>query len=142
MSGGNDAPAPAVEDGMTTSSKKRPATRPASGSSGNGKTAGRTVAIAAATAVGTVAAAVFGALKLGWLDRPLARGPGNAEHPVPDLAADAPTPGTERAPDAFRPDPTAPVPDSEREALRPATGAPPTLAAQRGEMANQTGLGG
>jgi hypothetical protein len=45
--------------------------------------------------------------------------PGNAEHPAPDLALDAPRPGTDRAPDAFRPDPTAPVPAAEREALRP-----------------------
>ena len=103
------------------------------------KTTGRTAAIAAAGAVGAIAAGLFGALKLGWLDRSLARTRGNAEHPVPDLAADAPTPGTDRAPEAFRPDPTAPVPDSEREALRPATGAPPTLAAMRGEVANQTG---
>lgn len=46
--------------------------------------------------------------------------PGNAEHAAPDLALDAPRPGTDRAPDAFRPDPTAPVPAAEREALRPA----------------------
>lgn len=53
--------------------------------------------------------------------------PGNAEHEAPDLALDAPRPGTDRAPDAFRPDPTAPVPESEREGLRPATGPAPTL---------------
>lgn len=100
---------------------------------------GRAVAIAAATAVGTVAAAVYGALKLGWLDRPIAGVSNGAEHLAPDLAADAPTPGTTRAPEAFRPDPTAPVPPGEREALRPATGKPPSLAATPGEMANQTG---
>ena len=141
MSARNDSAAPAVEPAMTTSTQRRrpaPSRKPAP----SGKTAGRTAAIAAATAVGTVAAAVFGALKLGWLDRPLGRAAGNAEHKVPDLAADALTPGTTRAPDAFRPDPTAPVPDGEREALRPATGTPPTLASQRGEMANQTGIGG
>ena len=58
-------------------------------------------------------------------------------NPVPSPAAA--TPGTARAPDAFRPDPTAPVPDSEREALRPATGPAPTMSPVRGEMANQTG---
>lgn len=101
---------------------------------------GRTAAIAATGVLGALAAGIFGALKLGWLDRALARPrPGSAEHAVPDLAPDAPTPGTGRAPVAFRPDPTAPVTDAERESLRPATGAPPTLAAQRGEMANQTG---
>lgn len=139
MSAGNAPATPAVEPDMSEPKNSAAARRRADPSR---KTAGRTVAIAAATAVGTVAAAVFGALKLGWLDRPLGRAGDNAEHPVPDLAADAPVPGTERAPDAFRPDPIAAVPDSEREGLRPATGAPPTLAAQRGEMANQTGIGG
>ena len=43
-------------------------------------------------------------------------------HKAPDLALDADRPGTgERAPDAFRPDPAAPVPASEREAFRPVT---------------------
>ena len=110
-----------------TKTDTRTAARPAS----------RTAAIAAAGAVGAIAAGVFGALKLGWLDRTLGRA-GNAEHPVPDLAADAPVPGTNRAPDAFRPDPTAAVPESEREGLRPATGPAPSLATTAGEMANQT----
>lgn len=55
-----------------------------------------------------------------------------AGHAAPDLAADAPVPGTNRAPDAFRPDPTAPVPPEMRESLRPATGPAPSLAADRG----------
>ncbi|RIA37770.1 hypothetical protein DFR49_3658 [Hephaestia caeni] len=43
-------------------------------------------------------------------------------HPAPDLAEDAPHPGPgDRAPEAFRPDPTAPVFGAEREALAPAT---------------------
>lgn len=59
-----------------------------------------------------------------------AQGPSGAEHAAPDLALDAPRPGPDdRAPEAFRPDPTAPVPESEREALRPATGPAPTLVA-------------
>lgn len=95
--------------------------------------------IAAVSAVGALAAGVGAALSLGWFDRFF---PGNAEHPAPDLAADAPAPGTNRAPDAFRPDPTAPVPASEREGLRPATGPAPTLAANRGEVANQATPGG
>lgn len=97
-------------------------------------------AIIAATAISAVAAGLGAALGLGWLDRFLPKK--NAEHDAPDLAADAPTPGTDRAPDAFRPDPTAAVPASEREGLRPATGPAPSLAASRGEMANQTGIGG
>ncbi len=54
--------------------------------------------------------------------------PGNAEHEAPDLALDQPHPGPQdRAPEAFRPDPTAPVPANEREGLRPATGPAPSL---------------
>ena len=45
---------------------------------------------------------------------------GSAEHVPTDLVADR-NPGLgERAVDAFRPDPTAPVTAAEREALRPA----------------------
>ena len=74
----------------------------------------RTIGLAALGTLVGAGAAVFAALKF--------RGPGNAEHKAPDLALDAERPGTsERAPDAFRPDPGAPVPASEREALRPVT---------------------
>ena len=71
----------------------------------------------AAIAVGIIAAGsaitLFGRRLLG---------PGNAEHAAPDLALDQPHPDEyRRAPDAFRPDPTAPVPASERDGLRPAT---------------------
>jgi hypothetical protein len=90
--------------------------------------------VAAVSVVGALAAGVGAAISLGWFDRFF---PGNAEHEAPDLAADAPVPGTNRAPVDFRPDPTAPVPESERDALRPATGPAPTLAANRGDMANQ-----
>lgn len=56
-----------------------------------------------------------------------------AEHSAPDLAPDKPAPGPrDRAPDAFRPDPTAPVPAGMRESLRPATGHAPGFAADRG----------
>jgi hypothetical protein len=49
-------------------------------------------------------------------------------HAIPDLAPDMPHPGPEdRAPEHFRPDPTAVPTAEEREALRPATGAGPTL---------------
>jgi hypothetical protein len=46
--------------------------------------------------------------------------------------AAAPRPGTNRAPEAFRPDPTAVPTAEERESLRPATGPAPSLAADRG----------
>ena len=42
-------------------------------------------------------------------------------------------------PEAFRPDPTAPVPASEREGLRPATGPAPTLVAGQPEELRRTG---
>lgn len=59
-----------------------------------------------------------------------------AEHAAPDLAADAPPVDIHtRAPDAFRPDPTAPVPPELRESLRPATGPAPSLATDRGTAA-------
>lgn len=64
--------------------------------------------------------------------------PGSAEHPAPDLTKDGPRPGPEhRAPDAFRPDPTAPVPASERAGLAPATGPSPTLVADRGGLRSE-----
>ncbi len=88
----------------------------------------------------TVALAATG-IAVGLLGVVLARRkPGNAEHAAPDLALDQPHPGpTDRAPDAFRPDPTAPVPASEREGLRPATGPVPSMVEPRGSMASQTG---
>lgn len=60
---------------------------------------------------------------------PAAAPVGNAEHIPTDLMGDTHPGPADRAPDAFRPDPTAPVPDSERDGLRPATGPAPTLVA-------------
>lgn len=84
-------------------------------------------------------AAVAGAAIYALFGPPFRATESDGEHAAPDLAPDAPTPGTDRAPDAFRPDPTAPVPASEREALRPATGPAPTLVEDRGGMNAQTG---
>lgn len=75
----------------------------------------------------TIGAALIGAaaLAIGTLFRGRIKevlNPANAEHEASDLSLDAAPPGTNRAPDAFRPDPTASVPASEREGLRPATG--------------------
>jgi len=60
--------------------------------------------------------------------------PGNpaAEHVPTDLMGDRHPGVDDRAVDAFRPDPTAVPTEQEREALRPATGPAPTLAADRG----------
>ena len=56
-----------------------------------------------------------------------------AEHAAPDLALDKPRPSADdRAPAAFRPDPTAVPTKAERESLRPATGPAPSFAADRG----------
>jgi hypothetical protein len=56
------------------------------------------------------------------------------EHVPTDLLANAPVTIETRAPDAFRPDPTAVPTAEEREALRPATGPAPTLVADRGTL--------
>ena len=60
--------------------------------------------------------------------------PGNpaAEHVPTDLIGAERVSTETRAPDAFRPDPTAVPTAEEREALRPATGPAPTLVADRG----------
>ena len=79
----------------------------------------RNRAIGAATAVGAVATALASALHFGLFDRMFARRDG---HPAPDLERDTHPGPDDRAVDAFRPDPTAPVPPSEREALRPPPG--------------------
>jgi len=57
---------------------------------------------------------------------------GAVDHAAPDLAAADPVRADARAPEAFRPDPTAVPTAAEREALRPATGPAPTLVADRG----------
>lgn len=88
----------------------------------------RTVALAATG----VAVGLFGVL--------LGRRKPSEGHAAPDLALDKPRPEAgDRAPQAFRPDPTAPVSAADREALRPATGPVPTMVEPRGSMASQTG---
>ncbi len=71
-------------------------------------------------------AAAVGARHLGPGGNDRRRSDG-AEHVPSDLMGDTHPGPNDRAPDAFRPDPTAPVPDSEREGLRPATGPAPTM---------------
>lgn len=77
-------------------------------------------------------------------DGPVATAPGapgvaaatSPEHVPTDLMADA-APGQGRAPDAFRPDPTAPVPPEMRESLRPATGPATGFAANEGDTVTE-----
>lgn len=85
--------------------------------------------------VGTISAGIaalgIGAVFLGLFTRRARTNP--AEHAAPDLAPGKPHPGPhDRAPDAFRPDPTAPVPEAMRDSLRPATGHAPGFAENRG----------
>ncbi len=88
----------------------------------------RTVVLAATG----VAVGLFGVL--------LARRKPGEGHAAPDLALGKPRPEAgDRAPEAFRPDPTAPVSAADREALRPATGPVPSIVEPRGSMASQTG---
>jgi hypothetical protein len=73
--------------------------------------------LSAGAAIGALAAGVFGLLKLG---RRLTPAPGAAEHVPTDLMGDKHPGFEDRAVDAFRPDPTAPIPAGERDAFRPA----------------------
>lgn len=119
--------------------QNNPATRRSANRKPADKPVKKTSGVAVAAGIGAVAAGLFGALRFGLFDKLLASRPTAGEHPAPDLKASAPTPGTNRAPVDFRPDPTATVPKSDYDSLRPATGPAPTLAATRGEIANQTG---
>ena len=88
-------------------------------------------AMSAALPIAATGAALLaaGGLLFGLWRRLAAQG--TVEYLAPDLGLGEPRPGTnERAPIAFRPDPTAPVPASEWEALRPATMPAPDLTGQ------------
>ncbi|WP_448663505.1 hypothetical protein ACG3SL_02200 [Sphingomonas sp. CJ20] len=84
--------------------------KPASKSGGTSVLAG-TLSIGAV--LGVLAAGIFGL-------RRARRAPSGGEHVPTDLLGDTRPDPQDRAIDAFRPDPTAPVPASERDALRPA----------------------
>jgi hypothetical protein len=91
-------------------------------------------AVAAGLRRAVAAPALFGdAAGSGDEGGTLATAPSGGDGHVPTdlLAAEPVTPAT-RAPEAFRPDPTAVPTAAEREALRPATGPAPTLVADRG----------
>lgn len=106
-------PAAATKSAAPKAAAKAPARKPTASKPAPRKRAGLISAIALGFIAAGSAVALFGRRLLQ---------PGNAEHQAPDLALDQPRPGTaDRAPAMFRPDPTAEVPESEREALRPAT---------------------
>ncbi|WP_294330540.1 hypothetical protein [uncultured Sphingomonas sp.] len=99
-----------------------PATKVQKKKSGIGKAG---IAAIAATGLGAVGALAFGLLRN---RKPADAAPGT----VPtDLLGDSHSDGSKRAIEDFRPDPSAPVPESERDALRPALagGSAPTLVA-------------
>lgn len=91
--------------------------RPKTEQTGRGATIG--LAAGALAVLGGLAAA----FRFGAFDRALAKvSSTGAEHAVPDLALDKPhNDGSARAPEAFRPDPTASISAAERDAFRPAT---------------------
>lgn len=82
-------------------------------------------AVGIAGLVAAIGGAILGALSI------FRRRPGEGTVPTDLMGTEHPD-GSERAIDDFRPDPTAPVPASEREALRPAI-AKPTLVAGQAE---------
>jgi hypothetical protein len=87
----------------------------------------RTAHSAGMASFGAIAVAALGAVAFGaW--RLLRRAPSEGTEPT-DLMGDTHPDGSDRAIDAFRPDPTAPVPASERDQFRPALAgaAAPTL---------------
>lgn len=106
-------------------------------------TAGRALPVIAAV-LGFAGAALAG---IGLARRRAASGDGSfgtGEHPAPDLAgSERPAAAErERAPEAFRPDPTAPVPPEERDALRPALARPTLVEADRPVEARADAEGG
>lgn len=96
---------------------RKPAARKASAKASPAPVPVRTAHSASMAALGTLALATLGAAAFGaWR---LLRRPNEGIVPS-DLMGDEHPDGSERAIPAFRPDPTAPVPASEREQFRPA----------------------
>jgi len=103
----------------TPTAKRTPAARKprAKAPAASKAPANRTAHSAGVASLGALAVAVLGAAAFGaWR---LLRRPAEGTAPT-DLMGDTHPDGSERALDAFRPDPTAPVPASEREQFRPA----------------------
>ena len=103
----------------TTTAAAKPAARKprAKAPAASKAPANRTAHSAGVASLGALAVAVLGAAAFGaWR---LLRRPSEGTEPT-DLMGDTHPDGADRALDAFRPDPTAPVPASEREQFRPA----------------------
>ncbi|WP_342249571.1 hypothetical protein [Sphingomonas sp. OTU376] len=102
----------------TTTAAKKPAARKAKAPAAKAPApAPRSAHTAGVAAIGALAVTVLGAAAFGaWR---IFRRPSEGIVPT-DLLGDTHPDGSERAIDAFRPDPTAPVPASEREQFRPA----------------------
>lgn len=81
--------------------------------------AARNRAFGAVAVIGLGAAAVGAAIRYGLLDRFF---PTSEGHDAPDLEGDTHPGPDHRAPEAFRPDPTAVPTAAERESLRPPPG--------------------
>lgn len=99
-----------------TPARKRPARSKAKPADKSRRSGGKMVALGA---LGAIAAAV-GAVLLGRRRNAGDGSFGSGEHAPVDLMGDSHPGAADRAPEAFRPDPTAPVPEGERDALRPA----------------------
>jgi hypothetical protein len=109
-------------------------TRKTSKRSGTAQREGRARSGASAVALGTLsigavlgaaAAAAYAVLRLGRsgggsATAAAAGSVGTGEHVPTDLMGDTHPGFEDRAVDAFRPDPTAPIPEGERDAFRPA----------------------
>jgi len=105
----------------------------------DGRSGGRAIAFGALSlgAMATLGAAAFALLGRRGAGTSRDGSFGTGEHSPVDLTGDRhPGPG-DRAADAFRPDPTAPVPEGERDAFRPApagAAAPRLVAGQAREL--------
>lgn len=99
----------------------------------------RTIGKAGIAAIAATGLGAIGALAFGFLRQ--RRGTATPPGTVPtDLMGDSHPDGSRRAIEDFRPDPTAPVPESERDALRPALagGSAPTLVAGQADELRRT----
>lgn len=112
---------PATRTPPTNAAKRTPAKKASAKPSAAPARRSSRTGLAAAALAGATA---LGALVLGAFA--LRRRTAAGEGAIPtDLAGGTHPDGSQRAIEAFRPDPTAPVPDAERAALRPALVAAP-----------------
>ncbi len=101
----------------STAARKPAARKPRTTAAKSAAPAPRSAHTAGVAAIGALAVTMLGAAAFGaWR---LLRRPSEGIVPT-DLLGEEHPDGSERAIDAFRPDPTAPVPASEREQFRPA----------------------